>query len=98
MFVSGRLILAIDEYRVLVFPLPVGPVTSYHPPRETNAVAEATERIALEAELAHVKHELVSIQETQDHLLSEQGWQARNESYRVSRRPNLLNQATSACA
>ena len=78
MLVSGVLIREIDEYSVLVLPLPVGPVTSTMPHGFWIASSKLGERLRLEAELGHVEHQLVLVEQPHDDLLAEQRRQARH--------------------
>ena len=72
MFVSAELSFEIDEYRVLVLPLPVGPVTT------ADGRFVARQRFGLEPEARHIEHQLVAVQEPHHELLAEQRRQDRD--------------------
>ncbi len=90
MFVSGVLIREIDEYSVFVLPEPVGPGDEHHAPRLLDRRLELGERLGLEAELRHVEHQLVLVEETHDDLLAEERRQARHAEVDVLRHAVVL--------
>ena len=75
-------------------PLPVGPVTSTMPHGLAIAISSLLQRLRLEAELRHVEHQLVFVEQTQDDLLAEERRQARHAEVdllerAVDREPDL---------
>ena len=72
---------------MLVLPLPVGPVTSTMPQGLLIARLELVQRLALEAELGHVEHQLRLVEETHHDLLAEERRQARDAEVDVRGAP-----------